>query len=410
METLYPHCAGLDVHKKTVVACRRIVLKGRVHEEVRSFETATRGLLELSDWLQEADCTIVAMEATGSYWKPVWHVLEGNFELVLANAAHIRNVPGRKSDVNDAMWIAQLLAHGLIRSSFVPPGPIQDLRDLTRTRKQLVREVVQHTQRIQKVLEDCNIKLSSVISDVLGVSGRAILEALIAGESDPKQLAALGSQRLKCSREQLEEALHGRARDHHRFLMTQHLRMIDSLEDAIRQIEAQIEAVVQPFRAACELLVTIPGVKGTSAQAILGEIGIDMSRFPSAGHLLSWSTICPRMDESAGKRRSTRMRKGGNWLKPVLIQCAWAASREKGTYLQAQYLRLRSRRGPKKAIGAVAASILTAAYYMLRDGVPYRDLGPDHFVRHGQDRDRVARRLTRRLEEMGYQVQIQKAA
>lgn len=408
MEMLYLRCAGLDVHKKTVVACRRVVLNGKTHEDVASFATTTRGLLELSDWLAEAECTMVAMEATGSYWKPVWHILEGNFDLLLANAAHIRNVPGRKSDVNDATWIAQLLAHGLIRGSFVPPPSTQDLRDLTRTRKQVVREVSQHSLRVQRILEDCNIKLSSVISNVLGVSGRQILGAMIAGESDPKRLAALGHGRLQCTRENLEAALEGRVRPHHRFLLGQHLQMVDSLHGSIQQIEAQIEAVLQPFHDAFKLLQTVPGVKAISAHAILGEVGADMSRFPSAAHLRSWATICPRMDESAGKRRSTRMRKGGGWIKPVLIQCAWAASREKGTYLQAQFLRVKSRRGAKKAAGAVAASILTAVYYILRDGVPYQDLGPDHYIK--RDKDRIARRLAKRIEDLGYEVQIEKAA
>ena len=408
METLYLRCAGLDVHKKIVVACRRVVVSGKAHEDVASFATTTRGLLDLSDWLTEADCAVVAMEATGSYWKPVWHILEGNFELLLANAAHIRNVPGRKSDVNDAMWIAQLLAHGLIRGSFVPPPPTQDLRDLTRTRKQMVREISQHAQRVQRILEDCNIKLSSVISNVLGVSGRQILGAIIAGESDPKRLAALGHGRLQCTREDLEAALEGRVREHHRFLLKQHLQMVDSLQSAVQQIEAQIETVMPPFRDAFVLLQTIPGVKEASAHAILAEIGVDMSRFPSAAHLRSWATICPRMDESAGKRRSTRMRKGGGWLKPVLIQCAWAASRQKGTYLQAQFLRVKARRGAKKAAGAVAASILTAVYYILRDGVSYHELGPDHYIQ--RDKDRIARRLAKRLEDLGYNVQIEKAA
>ncbi len=408
MEMLYLRCAGLDVHKKTVVACRRVVLNGKTHEDVASFATTTRGLLDLSDWLAEAECTKVAMEATGSYWKPVWHILEGNFELLLANAAHIRNVPGRKSDVNDATWIAQLLAHGLIRGSFVPPPSTQDLRDLTRTRKQVVREVSQHSLRVQRILEDCNIKLSSVISNVLGVSGRQILGAMIAGESDPKRLAALGHGRLQCTRENLEAALEGRVRPHHRFLLGQHLQMVDSLQGSIQQIEAQIEAVLQPFRDAFKLLQTVPGVKAISAHAILGEVGADMSRFPSAAHLRSWATICPRIDERAGKRRSTRMHKGGGWIKPVLIQCAWAASREKSTYLQAQFLRVKSRRGAKKAAGAVAASILTAVYYILRDGVPYQDLGPDHYIK--RDKDRIARRLAKRIEDLGYQVQIEKAA
>lgn len=408
MENLHPRCAGLDVHKKMVMACVRVCAQGKVREEVRSFSTTTRSLLELSDWLAESGCTIVAMEATGAYWKPVWHVLEGQFELVLANAAHIRNVPGRKSDVNDATWIAQLLAHGLIRSSFVPPGPIQELRDLTRTRRQLVREMVQHKQRVQRVLEDCNIKLDSVISDILGVSGRAILDAIVAGESDPQQLAALGNDRLKCSREALEEALLGRATRHHRFLLAQHLRMIDNLQSTVQQFEAQIEATLQPFRDALNLLVTIPGISTTAAQVILAEIGTDMTQFPSAGHLLSWAGLCPGMHESAGKHHSTRLRKGAPWLKPVLVQCAWAAARSKETYLQAQFLRVKSRRGPKKAAVAVAASILTAAYYMLRDAVAYQDLGPEHFVK--RDRARMAQKLTRRLRELGYDVEIRKAA
>lgn len=408
MNTLHERCAGLDVHKKTVVACRRVGSGSKVQQDVGKFETTTRGLLELSDWLREVGCTIVAMEATGPYWKPVWHLLEGDFELVLANAAHIHNVPGRKSDVNDATWIAQLLAHGLVHSSFVPPPAIQDLRDLTRTRRQLLREAVQHTQRVQRILEDCNIKLDSVISNVLGMSGRAILEALVAGETDPKRLADLGSTRLKCTRESLEEALHGRVRPHHRFLLQQHLRMFDHLHEAMRACEERIEANLEPFRAAVERLLTMPGISGPSAHVILAEIGADMSCFPTAAHLVSWAGLCPRLDESAGRRRSTRVRKSSQWLKPVLVQCAWAASRSNGTYLQALFRRLRSRGGPKKAAVGVAASMLTAAYYMLRDGLSYHDLGPDHFVR--RDRTRIAKHLTRRLRELGYEVSLQEVA
>jgi transposase len=407
MKVLYARCAGLDVHKDEVVACVRLFVGGKVTHEVRRFSTMTKGLIELSDWLSRSECTHVAMEATGVYWKPVWHVLEDQFELVLANAAHIRNVPGRKSDVNDAVWIADLLAHGLITSSFVPPPRIQDLRDLTRTRKQLVREIVQHTQRIQKILEDANVKLDSVISDILGMSGRRILGALIGGEIDPEKLAALGSDRLKCSHEDLVEALRGGVTDHHRFLLRQHLHMIEELEGAIRDFDKRIETALEPFRDAVERLTGIPGVSRTCAETLIAEIGVDMRKFPTVGHLVSWAGLCPRQDESAGKQRSTRVRKGAPWLKPVLVQCAWAAARSKGTYLQAQFLRLKSRRGPKKAAIAVAASMLTAAYAILRNGSAYSDLGGDYFVR--RDKDRVVAKLARRIRDLGYKVELTKA-
>jgi len=407
MVVLYERCAGLDVHKKEVVACARE--QGRkVERELRRFETTTKGLLELLEWLVERGCTHVAMEATGVYWKPVWHVLEGHFELVLANAAHVRNVPGRKTDMNDAAWIADLLAHGLITASFIPPTPIQELRDLTRTRRQLVRELGQHTQRIQRVLEDANIKLSSVISDVLGMSGRRILDAIVAGEDDPEKLRGLGSERLKCSREALCEALRGRATAHHRFLLRQHLATIDHLQRTVEEFDAHIARQLEPFRSEIERLMTIPGVQEIAAASILAEIGFDMSSFPSAAHLVSWAGLCPRMDESAGKRRTTRLKKGAPWLKPVLVQCAWAAARTKGTYSQVQFLRLKGRRGPMKAIIAVAATLLTASYYILRDDVTYHELGPDHFVK--RDRSRVAQRLAHRIRELGYEVTIRPAA
>ena len=271
MNVLHERCGGLDIHKDTVVGCRRVMEGAAVRREVRSFPTTTRGLLALADWLREAGCTHVAMESTGVYWKPVWHVLEGELELVLANAAHIKNIPGRKSDVNDATWIADLLAHGLIRSSFVPPGPIQELRDLTRTRKQLVREVVQHQQRIQKVLEDANIKLDSVVSDVLGASGRRMLRAIIAGEENPDKLAALGNEHLKASRQTLAEALYGRVTRHHRFLLKQHLDMVEHLEKSVGEFEAQIEAALEPFRPVIKRLVTIPGVSATAASVIVAR-------------------------------------------------------------------------------------------------------------------------------------------
>src|SRR4051812_33440502 len=325
MEVLYPRCAGLDVHKATVVAAVRLAADGRVAREVRTFATTTAGLLELAEWLAESGCTHVVMEATGVYWKPVWHILaEGGFALVLANAAQVRNVPGRKTDVNDATWLAELLAHGLVRASFVPDGPTQELRALLRTRKQLVRERAGHAQHLQKTLEDANVKLDAVLADLLGASGRAMLEALAAGESDPATLAALAHPRLAAAPERLREALRGRVTPHHRFLLPLHPDQVDALDAAVRRVDREGGAPLAPFRAAVELLTSIPGVGALAARVIVAEIGTDMGRFPSAGHLVSWTGLCPRNDESAGKRRSSRLRKGAPWLKTTLVQCAWA--------------------------------------------------------------------------------------
>ena len=404
MQVLYERCAGLDVHKDNVVARVRCVSEPK-HDEVRSFATTTSALLDLRDWLVSHTVTHVAMEATGVYWKPVWHLLEDDFELMLANAQHIRNVPGRKSDVNDATWIADLLAHGLIRSSFVPPAPIQELRDLTRTRKQLVREISQHSSRIQKVLEDANLKLGSVLSDVLGKSGRAILQALIAGQSDPEKLADLAQGTARKKRAALLEALRGRVSTHHRGLLKVHLELIVALEQAISEIDTTVGKTLAPTHESVRLLTTLPGISQVTAQVVIAEIGVDMARFPSAAHLVSWTGLCPRSDESAGKRRSTRVRKGATWLKTALVTAAWAAVRVKNSYLQSQFHRLRSRRGAKKAILAVAASMITAAYHMLKNHVPYQDLGADHFTRH--DRSKVIRRLVRRLNDLGCQVQLE---
>jgi len=406
MDVLHPDCVGLDVHKDTVVACvRHLEAGGKVRREVRTFKTTTRELLALSAWLAAERCTHIAMEATGVYWKPVWHILsDGDFTLVLANAAHVKNVPGRKTDVNDATWLADLLAHGLIRGSFVPDVQTQEMRNLLRTRKQLVRERSSHIQRLQKTLEDANVKLDSVISDVVGLSGRAMIEALIAGESDPERLASLAHRRIKAPPEVLREALRGRVTRHHRFLLRLHLQQLDAIDGAIAAIDEEVDADVEPFRAAIQLLTSIPGVSDLSARIILAEIGCDMRRFPTAGHLISWAGLCPRNDESAGKRRSTRMRKGAPWLKTTLVQCAWAASRKKASYLQAQFHRLRARRGAKKAIGAVAASILTIIYNMLISGELYRDLGPDHFDRGTKAAQ--TNRLLARLRNLGYAVQV----
>lgn len=407
MEVLYPRCAGLDVHAGSVTACARLASSTQVSYAHHTVPTTTRGLLDLAQWLTAHGCTHVAMEATGVYWKPIWHVLEEQFALVLANAMHIRNVPGRKSDMNDATWIADLLAHGLIRSSFVPPAPIQELRDLTRTRRQLVHEVSRHILRIQKTLEEANLKLTQVMSDIVGVSGRAILNALVAGETDPERLADLTRGRLKATRADLVDALHGRITNHHRFMIKLHLSQIEALETAIAAIEARIGDALGPFRAAVSLLTTMPGLSETSARVLIAEIGTDMSRFPSVGHLISWAGFCPRLDESAGKRRSTRTRKTSPWLKPTLINAAWAATRKKDCYLRAQFLRIKTRRGAKKAILAVASSMLTASYFMLRDGVEYHDLGSCHFEQ--RNKEQLAKRLLQRLRDLGVAVEVKAA-
>jgi transposase len=385
MDVIYPRCAGLDVHKQTVVACARIAGDAPVLQEVRTFATTTSGLLALADWLDSHGVQIVAMEATGVYWKPVWHVLDGHFELVLANAAHVKNVPGRKTDVNDAMWLADLLAHGLIRASFVPPVAVQELRTLTRTRKQFVRERTAHTQRIDKLLEDANLKLSVVLSDILGKSGRAVLQAIVDGQDDPERLAACVSA-------------------HQRFMLKLHRDHIDALDKAIAAIEKEVGLGLDTFRQAAKLLSTMPGLSAVGSNVVIAEIGIDMSRFATPGHLLSWACMCPRNDESAGKRRSTRLRRGGKWLKTTMVQAAWAAVKVKGSYLQAQFHRLRARRGAKKAIIGVAASMLTAAWHMLRNGTEWHELGAAHFDR--ADAHKTAIRLVRRLQQIGYAVQL----
>jgi transposase len=409
MDVLYANCAGLDIHKDTIVACSRRMVDGKVMREVRTFKTTTGELLALSEWLGSLGATHIVMEATGVYWKPVWNILsDGDFELILANAAHVKNVPGRKTDVNDATWLADLLAHGLIRASFVPDAQTQEQRGLLRTRKQLTRERTSHIQRLQKTLEEANIKLDSVISDVIGASGRAMIEALIAGETDPLRLASLASSRIKASPAALGEALRGRVTRHHRFLLRLHLQQIDALDRAIAEIDKEVEANLAPFRDLIPVLTSIPGIGDLAARILLAEIGTDMSRFPTAGHLISWAGLCPGNDESAGKRRSTRMRKGAPWLKTTLIQCAWAAARKKASYLAAQFHRLRARRGPKKAVGAVAASILTAAYHMIADGAFYQDLGADHFERRAKPNQ--IKRLVAKIQSLGYDVEIKPLA
>ena len=407
MDVLHRRCAGLDVHKRTVVACVRVNGK-RVAHVTESFGTTVSELYRLSEWLKASSCTHVAMEATGVYWKPVWYVLEDDFELMLANAREVKNIPGRKTDVRDAEWLSELLAHGLIRASFVPPRPIAKLRDLTRTRKQLVRQVVQHTHRIAKALEAANIRLSSVLSDILGKTGRAILDALARGETDPKLLLQHRQRGVKASDQEFVEALRGKLEDHHRFLIGMHLGQIDATEADIEHIDQQIQEALEPFRDKVSRLTQIPGVSGILASTIIAEIGVDMTRFSTAGHVRSWAGLCPRNDSSAGKRRSTRTLKGNTWLKTQLVQAATSTVRAKNTYFQAQYFRIRARRGHKKAVVAVAASILTAAYHILRDDVDFAELGAHHFQR--RDTDAAARRLVRRLKGLGYKVSVEPAA
>src|SRR6202171_6063667 len=397
MEVLHRRVAGLDVHKETVVAWVRLMVGRKPTRECRTFATTTEGLLALLAWLTESRCTQVAMEATGVYWTPVWKILSaGDFTLIVANAAHIKQVPGRKTDMNDAMWIADLLACGLIKASFVPEEDVQELRSLLRTRKQLGREQTRHVQRIQKTLAEANVKLDSVLSDIMGASGRRMIEAMIAGMRNPRQLAALAGAQIKATPKELYDALHGRLTDHHRFLLRLHLRQWDGLDATIREIDLEAEARIArmdkevsagaaPFCDLIRLLCTIPGVSTLSARTILSEIGRDMSRFPTAGHLVAWAGLCPGQNESAGKRKPARLRKCARWLKTMLVQCAWAAKRKKDSYYKAQFFRLQSRRGPQKAICAVAASILTAIYHILKDGTEHHDLGSHHFDRHSAE-------------------------
>lgn len=403
MQVVYERCCGLDVHKTKVVACLITSGKGgKPHKEIRTFGTTTGELNLLSDWLSAAGCTHVAMESTGVYWKPVYYILEGNFELLVVNARDIKQVPGRKTDVSDAEWIADLLRHGLLRGSFVPPKPIRELRALTRHRKTLVREKARVINRIQKVLEDANIKLASVASNILGASGRAILQALAQGANDPYALAELAKGSLRSKLAELEKALAGVVEPHHRFLLQQHLAHIDFLEQAIALVEAEIEERMLPFAKEVEQLMTIPGIKKQAAWTIIAEIGIDMGVFPSHKHLASWAGLCPGNNESAGKRKTGRTRKGNPWLREVLVEAAWAASRTRKTYLAAQYHRLAARRGKKRALVAVAHSILVIVYHLLAKGTTYSELGPD-FYDH-LNHQRLLKYHLRRLAELGYRV------
>src|SRR5216110_2889899 len=406
MQVVHEVCCGMDVHKKSVTAC--VLWGSGRRRQTRAFGTFTQELLELGDWLRACGVTHVAMESTGVYWKPVWNLLEGQFEVLLVNAQHIKAVPGRKTDQKDSEWIADLLQHGLLRGSFVPPQPTRELRDLTRYRVSLVQEINRIANRIQKVLEDANIKLASVATDALGASGRAILEAMLAGERDSARLAEMAQGKLRNKIPELQLALEGRMTEHHRFLLRQlfdHLRFTESKRS---EIEQEIDKRMRPFQDEVIRLCTIPGVDQVTAWGILSEFGLDMNQFPSAEHLSSWACLCPGNFESAGKRLSGKMRKGNVSLRRCLSQAAWAISMMKNNYLSALYRRIAARRGAKRAVMAVAHALLVIAFHMLKRKENYRELGADHFDRI--DVSRIRRSLVRRLERLGHRVTLEPLA
>jgi len=409
MRVINPRAGGLDVHKKTVVASVRVMEQDeQLVEAKRTFGTMTADLLALSDWLAAREVTVVAMESTGEFWKPVFNVLEGNFEVLLVNAQHVSKVPGRKTDQSDAEWLAELLQYGLLKPSFIPPLGQRELRELTRYRTSFIRERVNLVNRVHKVLESANIKLASVATDLMGVSGRAMLAALIDGQASPAEMAELAKGRLRDKREALTKALDGRVKAHHRFVLTELLCQIDSLDETLARFDEQIEAYCRPFEAAVTVVDTIPGVGRQTAEGMVAEIGADMTRFDSANHLASWAGVAPGNHESAGKRRSGRTRTGNRPLNVLLNQAAHAAIRTKGTYLSAQYHRLAGRIGKKKAIVAVEHSILVIAYFLISRNEPYRELGGDYFDR--RQPETTAKRLVKRLEHLGYQVVLQPTA
>jgi len=409
MDRWIERCCGLDVHKQTVAACVRVPgAQGRRTQEVRTFGTTTPDLLALQDWLAAHQVTHVAMESTGVFWKPVYYVLEARFTVLLVNAAHVKQVPGRKTDVRDCQWIAELLEHGLLRGSFVPPPGIRDLRELTRYRRTQIQERTRVANRLHKVLQDANVKLSNVTHHVLGVSGRAMLDALVAGTTDPDVLADLARGQLRKKLPALRQALTGRFRAHHAFLLGQILAHLDYLEEAIAAVSAHIEEQLRPFAPQVERLMTIPGVQRRTAETILAEIGTDMAVFPTAGHLASWAGMCPGNNESAGKRRSGKTRKGSKWLRTGLIEAANAAARTKATALGARYRRILPHRGHRKAIVAVGRHILEISHHLLRTDRTYQELGPDYFDR--RHAERLQRRCIRQLEQLGLQVTITPAS
>lgn len=406
MQVLYPCCCGLDIHKKFVVACvLTTTAEGGVTKASRTFSTMTPDLLALADWLRAVGCTHVAMESTSAYWRPVYNLLEGQFDLLVVNAYHMKAVPGRKTDVKDAEWIADLLRHGLLRPSFIPAPAQRHLRDLTRYRTHLVEERARLTNRLQAVLEDANIKLAAVVTDIRGVSARTMLQALIAGETDAPLLAELARGRLHAKRELLVQALVGRFTTHHAFLVSEHLSHLDYLEEAMTRVSTEIEQRLQTEQEAIALLDTVPGISRRTAEILVAELGTNLRRFPSAKHLASWAGMCPGNSASGGKQLSGKTRKGNQWLRQVLIESAHVAAKTKHTYLAAQYRRIAARRGKKRALVALGHTILVIIYHILTKREPYRDLGENYFDE--RNRQSVERRLVRRLERLGYQVNLQ---
>jgi len=405
MESIIGCCAGFDVHSKTVAVCiRRTGELGEIHSEVHTFRTLTRDLLELCDWLSREGVTHVAMESTGVFWKPIYNILEGQFEILLVNARHVKNVPGRKTDVKDCEWLAQLLQCGLLRGSFVPPRPQRELRDLTRLRMQLTHQMASVANRIHKVLEDTNIKLGLVATDILGVSGREIIKALIEGETDTVKMADMARGRLRDKIPLLEEALVGKVTEHHQFLLKALMDQLIYLESQIERFNQRIEQAARPFEKAIAALIPMPGYNYVSAQSVIAEIGPRLETFPSQAHLCSWAKVCPGNNESAGKHKNGATGHGNRWLEAMLVQVAWAASHKKGCYFQAQYRRLAGKRGKKRAIVAVAHSILTDTYYILKHKRTYKDLGGDYFDRLSHDR--IRRYHVKRLQDLGYKVEL----
>jgi len=409
MQVQYARCCGLDVHQKSVVACVLVTAEdGTVQRQVRTFGTMTADLLALNDWLSAQQVEQVAMESTGVYWRPVFNLLEADHAILLVNAQHLQTVPGRKTDVKDSEWLAELLRHGLLKASFIPPQPIRELRELTRYRKTLVGERQQEVNRLHKVLESANMKLGAVASDVLGASGRDMLAALLAGEQDAAAMAELARGRLRAKLPALRQALEGRVTAPHRVLLRHILAHLDFLDGQLEQLTAEIERAQTPFAAAVALLQTVPGVAAAAASAIVAEIGTDMSRFPSAAHLASWAGLCPGNRQSGGKRLSGHITPGNRWLRAVLGEVAWAATHTHGTYAAALYHRLARRRGKPRAIVAVAHSLLVSIYHMLRTHQPYQDLGPAHLDQ--LDHARLQRQYVRRLEQLGYAVTLAPAS